>query len=188
VIAHWEIEPLHRSRRGVEERLVLAAPWLLRAAALAVVRARSGSLFRRALLGRLLRVAMALVNRGDYQVVLAGVSPEVEVNLLPDAPEARPGDAQPVYRGREDYVKLVEIWKADFENLRWELRELIDPGGDRIAARAERIGRGVRSGVEVRATDFFVWQFERGVLRRQWILDSEAAMVAMLKGTKRLGG
>jgi ketosteroid isomerase-like protein len=184
VIARWEIEPLHRSRRGFEERLLLAAPWLVRALVARAARARAGSPIRRVVLGRLVRSGIEAVNRGDYELLPYGLSPAVEVYLLPDAPEARPGDTESVYHGRDGYLKAVEIWKTDFDNLRWEVRELIDPGGSLIAGRAERTGRGARSGAEVRDTDFFVWQFDGGLLRRQWILRSEAAMLATLEAAR----
>jgi ketosteroid isomerase-like protein len=162
----------------------LATPWLVRALVARAARARAGSPVRRVVLGRLVRGGMEAVNRGDYELLPYGLSPAVEVHLLPDAPEARPGDTESVYHGRDGYLKVVEIWKTDFDNLRWELRELIDAGGSLIAARAERTGRGARSGVEVRDTDFFVWQFDGGLLRRQWILRSEAAMLATLEAAR----
>lgn len=180
-ITRWEIEPLHRSHRGLDERLVLAAPWLLPLALSLCARARAGSPVRRALLGHVVRVGVDQVNRGDYGALSVGLSPEIEIHLLPDAPGGRPVDMEPSYRGREGYLKVPDMWKVGIEDVRFELRELLDPGGDRIAARVERVGRGARSGVEVRDTDFYVWQFERGMLRRQWVFASEEATCALLE-------
>jgi hypothetical protein len=90
---------------------------------------------------------------------------------------------EPAYRGRDGYVKMVEIWKADFKDLRFELTELFDAGGYRLGGRVERVGHGARSGLEVRDTDFCVWEFEHGLLRRQWVLYSQAAMLKLLAGT-----
>jgi ketosteroid isomerase-like protein len=186
VIARRDVEPLGRSRRGFDERLVLAAPWLLRLALYLSARARPGSLVRRALIGHAVSVGLAQVNRGDYDGFLEHLSPEVRLELLPDAPDARPADAEPIYCGRDGYLQVAEFWNADFADIRFELREFIDPGGGRIGARVDRVGRGVRSGVEVRDTDFSIWQFERGQLRRQWIFHSEAAMLELLEGTQNL--
>jgi hypothetical protein len=109
------------------------------------------------------------------------LSPRVELHMYPDAPALRPVDAEPTYHGREGYVKASEVWKAGFGEFRWELRELVDPGGSRFGARIEMIGRGATSGLETRMTQFHIWQVERGLLRRQWAVSSEAAMLAMLE-------
>jgi hypothetical protein len=66
--------------------------------------------------------------------------------------------------------------------VQFELRELVDPGGDRIGGRVDRSGRGGHSGITVSDTDFYVWQIERGLLRRQWIFRSEPAMLTLLQG------
>jgi hypothetical protein len=178
VIARWEIEPLHRARRGVDERLLLAAPWLARRLAAATVRGPAGSRFRRVVLTHLVRVAIAANNRRDYVAMSYLFAPDLELHL--DDDRARPADLDLVYYGREGYVKSLEIWKTAFSQFRWDLRELVDPGGDRFGARTELVGRGGASGVEVRQAQFHVWQFERGLLRRQWVLASEAAMLAVL--------
>jgi hypothetical protein len=95
-------------------------------------------------------------------------------------------DSEPVYHGREGYVKGCEVWKAAFTEHRWELRELVDPGGSRIGARVEVVGRGGASGIETRLTQFHVWQLERGLLRRQWLMSSESAMLSLLQADARL--
>jgi hypothetical protein len=181
VIARWEIEPLDRSRRGIDERLFLAAPWLLRPVLALATWASPGSRMRRALLGYLLRRGIAANNRGDYEVLAAGLSPDVELHLYPDAPEGRPAGSEPVYHGREGYVVGSAELRTDLADFGWDLRELVDPGGDRIAARVEMRGRGAASGIQTRMTQFHVWQFEHGLLRRQWALNSEAAMLARLE-------
>jgi hypothetical protein len=187
VIVRWEIEPLRRSRRGVDERLLLAAPWLLRPLFSLVVRARSGSRVRRAVLSRALRVGVAANNRGDYRTMSVFMSPEVELHLYPDEPELRPVDLEPVYHGREGYAKAAEDWKAGFGEHRWELREVVDPGGNQFGSRVEMVGRGGASGLETSLTQFHVWQVERGLLRRQWGVSSEAAMLALFEGAQSLG-
>jgi hypothetical protein len=109
LIARWEIEPLRRSRRGLDERLLLAAPWLARLLSSLVVRARPGSRVRRVVLSRTLRTVFAANNRGDYAALSPWLSAEVELHLYPDAPEARPADLEPVYYGRESYVESGEV-------------------------------------------------------------------------------
>ena len=182
-IKRWAVEPLHRGRRGVDERLLLALPWLGRLVASAAVRVPAGSRLRRAVITYSLTTAIAATNRGDYWAISAFCAPDFELCLWPNEPEARPAGLDPAHYGPEGYAKAVEIWTAVFSEHRWDLREFVDPGGNLIGARTEMVGRGAGSGVEVRLTHFNVWQFERGLLRRQWIFASEDAMLAVLEPT-----
>jgi hypothetical protein len=127
-------------------------------------------------------------NRRDYEVVAALLGPDVELHLIPDAPEVRAADMEPVYFGREGYIEASELWKAAFENFRWELRELVDAGGDTIAGRSDLVARGASSGIDTHWSQYYVWQFERGLLRRQWALSTEAAMFALLERAQGLRG
>jgi len=185
-IARWAIKPLHRSARGVDERLAFVVPWLARAVLALAARARRGSRLRRVVFGHALRVGVSKSDRRDYESLYAFLSPDVELHLFPDAPDERPVDARPLYRGHDGYVEMSDAFQAEFEDFRWELRELFDPGGDRIGGRVERSGRGSHSGVAVRGTDFHIWQFERGLVRRQFAFRSESAMLAMLEPTHQL--
>ena len=187
-IKRWAVKPLHRTRRGVEERLLLALPWLGRIVVSAAVRAPAGSRLRRAVVTRLVRIGLAGASRGDYGPLSAFVAPDIELFLFPDEPESRPGGFDAAYYGPEGYFKALEIWKEPFSEHRWDLREFVDRSGNRIGARTELVGRGAGSGVEVRLAVFYVWQLERGLLRRQWALASEEAMLAVLEPTHPLAG
>jgi hypothetical protein len=182
-VERWAVKPLHRARRGVDERLRLALPWLTRGLLSMTVRAPAGSRLRRAVLTHSLRTAVAATNRGDYTAISAFCASDFELYVWPDEPESRPAGADAVYYGPEGYLKALEIWIEPFSEHRWDLHEFVDPGGDRIGARAEMVGRGAGSGAEVRLAQFHVFQFERGLLRRQWALASEAAMLAVLELT-----
>ena len=180
-IKRWTVEPLHRARRGVDERLLVALPWLGRGVVSATLRAPRGSRLRRVVATRLLSVGLAAVSRGDYGSVVAFLAPEIELYFFPDEPESRPGGFDAVHYGPEGYFKALERWTEPFSEHRWDLREFVDPGGNRIGARTELVGRGAGSGVEVRLTVFYVWQFERGRIRRQSVFASEEATLAVLE-------
>ena len=120
------------------------------------------------------------MTRDGYEAISAFLSPEVELHMYPDAPEARPAGMEPLYRGLDGYRKSLEDWEAPFDENRWELREFVDGGGDRMGGRTELIGRGAGSGIETQMTQFMVWQVERGQIRRQWVFEGEAAMLALL--------
>ena len=182
-IKRWAVEPLRRARPGIDERLFVALPWLGRRLVSAIVRARAGSRLRRAVLTHWIRVGAAANNRRDYAALSVGLAPDVELYVYPDEPEFLPAGQDAVHYGREGYLKALEIWKAPFSEHRWDLHELVDRGGDRFGARIEEVGRGGSSGAEVRWVEFQVWQFERGLLRRNWLVASEAAMLAVLEAT-----
>ena len=88
-IDRWNVKPLHRAQCGVDERLLVALPWLARGLASATVRAPAGSRFRRAALTRFIRVGVAAINRSDYVALSASLAPDVELYLYPDAPSSR---------------------------------------------------------------------------------------------------
>jgi hypothetical protein len=177
-IVRWKVEPLERSRRGLDERLLMASPGLRRLVARGL-RRPLGSPLRRALITRVLQVGFAADNRGDYESSSSFVHRDFELHMRPDDRE-RAGDLESLYRGPDGYVRAVRVWKESFAEHRWELREIFDPGGPRFGARAEMVGRGLESGVEVRQQEFHVWEVEHGTARRQWSLATEDAMLRLL--------
>lgn len=176
-IVRWKVEPLGRSRRGLDERLFMAAPALRRLLARGL-RRPAGSPLRRALITQLLQVGIAANNRGDYEAMSSALHPDVE---LQTAPEGTGPDIEPVYRGPDEYVRALRAWKESFGEHRWELREIFDPGGSRFGARTEIVARGAGSGIKVHQQDFYVWELEEGMVRRQWALATEEdAMLRLL--------
>jgi hypothetical protein len=179
-IVRWEVEPLERSRRGLDERLLMAAPWLRRVLTGFVLRRPPRSRLRRSLLTRNMRVVIAAINRGDYASMSSLLHRDVELHMQPDNRERAPG-LDPVYRDRAGYVRALDDWKEAFGAHRFELREIFDPGQTRFGGRMEEIARGLESGVEVRQPSFYVWEIEDAALRRQWILRTPDAMFQLLK-------
>jgi hypothetical protein len=179
-IVHWEVQPLERSRRGLDERLLMAAPWLRRLVTALVFRRPTGSALRRALVTRTLLVATAAINRGDYESMSSLLHPDVELYMLPDNP-ARATGLNPVYRDPAGYVRALDEWREAFRAHRFELREIFDPGSNRFGGRIEEFARGLESGVEVGQPSFYVWEVENAVLRRQWILWSKDTMRELLR-------
>ncbi len=179
-IVRWEVEPLERSRRGLDDRLLMAAPWLRRVLTGFVLRRPPGSPLRRSLLTRNMRIVIAAINRGDYGSMSSLLHPDVELHMQPDNRERAPG-LDPVYRNRTGYVRALDDWKEAFGAHRFELREIFDPGQTRFGGRMEEIARGLGSGVEVRQPSFYVWEIEGAALRRQWILRTPEAMFQLLK-------
>src|SRR5687768_5828089 len=112
-IVRWEVEPLERPRRGLDERLLMAAPWGRRVLTALVLRRPLSSPLRRALITRNLLVVIAAINRGDYESMSSFLHPDVELHMLPDNRERAPG-LDPVYRDPAGYVRALDDWKEAF--------------------------------------------------------------------------
>jgi hypothetical protein len=115
-IVSWEVEPLTRSRRGLDERLLMAMPWLRRVSTALVLRRPPGSPIRRMLVARNLLVVIAAINRGDYESMSSLLHPDVELYMLPDNPERAPG-LDPVYRDPAGRLE-GSIWSTPFRAAR----------------------------------------------------------------------
>jgi ketosteroid isomerase-like protein len=61
------------------------------------------------------------------------------------------GDFSPVYRGVEGLRAAFAQWNEPWEELRLELNELVDLGGDEVIVIGTWYGRGRGSGVEISA-------------------------------------
>jgi ketosteroid isomerase-like protein len=158
------VEPLERSRRGLDERLALAAPWLGRRMLRRLEREPAGSSLRRSVLTRALRVSFAANNRRDYVAMASSFHPDIE--FVPPGRGESGLDFDPVYRGPDGVQRFVEQWKSGFGEFRYEPREIADAGGRRFAARIGLIGTVGESGAEVADEYGSVYTSEDGLLRR----------------------
>src|SRR6185437_7649973 len=70
------------------------------------------------------------------------VHPEARMYPAPDFPGPN------VYVGREDIVTFVREWTSTFDDLRWEVEQLIDLG-DRVLVLARMIGRSGTTGTAI---------------------------------------
>ena len=93
--------------------------------------------------------------RADFETMLGEViSPEVEVHPVPDLPDWR------AYRGHEGLLEWLRIWFEPWEEYSWEVRELVDGGGNVVLAR--HLDRAVREGgLEVENDLWVVWRVKR---------------------------
>ena len=95
-------------------------------------------------------------NRGDLEAAAQGFSPDFELRVPPIVPDTGP------YRGRDGLRRLRETWETGFEDLRFEIEEVID-AGDRVVVMASVCGRGRDSGADVRTPSFpYIWTFRDG--------------------------
>ncbi|HEX6712509.1 MAG TPA: nuclear transport factor 2 family protein [Thermoleophilaceae bacterium] len=158
----WEIQPLERARRGLDEWFEVAAPGLARRFFAVALRLPKGSAPRRALLTSAARVSLAANNRRDYASVLASYHPEAELLL----PEAEAG-FEASYRGKAALRAFFEQWKSGFGAHRYEGREIADAGGGRFALRFLERATIAGSDAEVTNEMAAVVTVEDGMVVRQ---------------------
>jgi ketosteroid isomerase-like protein len=113
--------------------------------------------------------------RQDVDAFLATISPDVEWE---DAMFW--SEPMRVYRGRQEVREwferaLVEPW----ESFQLEIEEVIPAGEDRLVAGGFVVGRGRRSGAEVRVHGWSIfWITNRLITRRSVFLDRAEALQA----------
>ena len=83
------------------------------------------------------------------------------------------------YRGREGVGQRLKEWLESFDDYRYEVRRIIDCGGDEVLVEATEVGRGAASGAEVRTTNYELLTIRDGmILRIREFYDTRAALEA----------
>jgi ketosteroid isomerase-like protein len=70
------------------------------------------------------------------------------------------------YRGREGVRQRLEQWLESFDDYRWEVQRMIDCGGGEVLVEATEVGRGAKSGAEVRTTEYELLTIRDGMIVR----------------------
>jgi uncharacterized protein len=97
---------------------------------------------------------------GDYRAVFERMHEDIEWFGPPDVSNSG------LARGHQGVRRSLGIWVGAWDNLHFELRELID-SGDKVLAAGWQRGRGKGSGVEVSEEIFSVWTLRAGKAIRQ---------------------
>jgi ketosteroid isomerase-like protein len=96
--------------------------------------------------------------------LLAGM-PRTMAFCHPEVEWSAPEDGT-VYRGREGVRKRLEEWLESFDDYRYEIRRVVDCGGDDVLVEATEVGRGAISGAEVRSTHYELLTIRAGLIVR----------------------
>jgi ketosteroid isomerase-like protein len=177
-LVRWQIEPLERRRRGVDERIAIALPWLARRLRAASTRLPPGSTMRRAALTRAVRTGWAATNRDDYEALRASLHPDVE--FVPPLRGTGGLGFDAVYRGPDGVERFVREWKSGFNPFRYEPREIADAGGASFAVRLGMIGTLRGADAEVREEYGTVITLKDGlVFRQENFRDWDSALAAL---------
>ncbi len=89
------------------------------------------------------RAMWAAYARGDFQASLAAYTEDT----VWDDTRYRPDGG--VHLGRDALVDLVRTWRGTWEDYEAEAEQLLDAGGDRVAAVLRETGVGKGGGVEL---------------------------------------
>jgi ketosteroid isomerase-like protein len=183
-IVRWKVGPHLTPRRTALGHLIARVPWLVPLGARLIFRLPAGSRLRRFALDGAFRLAIGALNRQDWDVLFPALAPAFELHLTEDPARLGAG-LEPVYKGQDAHRQVMKVWTEPFEDFRWELKELLDPGGNVIGGLAEMAARGSGSGVETRAPQAAVWTLERGLMVRQELFWDQVAAEARLRELSR---
>ncbi len=130
------------------DRLLLRVPALASLMAGRTVRLQPGSVLRRRLISFQVKRGFAAMNRHDIEVVVLNYEPDAEVWMTSMAGVGM----SDIHRGSEGVGAVFAEIDDVFEDWRWTVRAIAD-AGDRLAIRADLVGYGRSSGVQVAVND-----------------------------------
>ena len=163
-----------RQRRTLDERIVVRFPVLARLLSAAWARLPRHSRLRRAMLVRSVRRGYAAVSRRDFDVLVTGLDPVIELHPIAMVP-----DMDAIYHGHAGYR---EAWRAlleSFEDLRLDPQELLD-FGERLLVTVDWSGHGAGSGVSIAQQGFQLFTMRQGlIVRHDDFFDRAAALKAV---------
>src|SRR5262245_57579384 len=120
----------------------------------------------------IVRAIYRAYGHGDYRAAFEHMDKGIEWVGPPDISNSG------VAWGHEGVRRSMANWVGTWEDLHFELRELIDCGDQILAAGFQR-GRGKGSGVEVSEEIFSVWTVRAGkVVRQRMFRDRNQALEA----------
>jgi hypothetical protein len=154
------LAPETRRHRTVDERIIVRFPGLARLLLAAWARLPRHSRLRRVMLVRLVRHGFAAANRRDFDLLLIGLDPGIELHPM------FPLDFDASYHGHDGYREAWRVILEAFEDVRLDPQELLDLG-DRWLVTIEWSGHGAGSGVSIGQQGFQLSTLRRGLVVRQ---------------------
>lgn len=111
-------------------------------------------------------------NRRDVDAIVALTDPDIEIEVLPDLPDAQ------AFRGHGGVRRGIELNWEPWESIRVEVERLIE-FGDEVVSLIRNHARGRESGVEVVQPRGVVFAFRDGKIARvRFFADQAAALEA----------
>jgi ketosteroid isomerase-like protein len=156
--------------RDMLDQLQVWMPGLLGLIAAGVFRARLGSQLRRRLVNWSVKRGFAAMNRSDVGVVVLFYEPDAEVWMRGMAGVG----IRDSYLGHEGIRELYADLDAAFSDWSYAIRAVVDLD-DRVAVRADFLGRGRGSGAATTLKDVGTivnFSARRKVARQDWFVES----------------
>jgi ketosteroid isomerase-like protein len=109
--------------------------------------------------------------------LLAGM-PKTMAMCHPEVEWTAPEDGT-TYRGRDGVRQRLEEWLESFAEYRYEVERIVDCPGDEVLVVGAEIGRGARSGADVRSPSYELLTIREGmIVRIREFSDERAALEA----------
>jgi ketosteroid isomerase-like protein len=96
--------------------------------------------------------------------LLAGM-PKTMALCHPEVEWTAPEDGT-TYRGRDGVRQRLEEWLESFADYRYEVERIVDCPGDEVLVVGAEVGRGARSGADVRSTNYELLTIRDGMIVR----------------------
>jgi ketosteroid isomerase-like protein len=166
-------------RRTLDESLYVRFPGLLLRVGQAWMGLPPSSRFRRLMLTRLIQRGCAAANRRDFDLLMCGFDPAIELEL----PESLAGGFLPpdllgVHRGHESYRRMWESLIEAWPDLKLKPEEVMDFGEGLLSA-VRLTAHGRHSGIPLEQPIFQVFTMRRGLMiRQQDFADRQQALKA----------
>jgi ketosteroid isomerase-like protein len=167
--------------RHLDERLLLAAPWLSRQFRRMLFRLHPGSTLRRRVLKRFAVRGWEAFARGDFEAALIAFDAAYEINLYGEMLKGLGFDSR--YLGYAGLKEFGAAWRAVWSSIEYAVDDFIDLG-DRIVLRFTTTTRGAASGAEVSQTAGSIYFIEDArIVRQDFYWDwADCARVLRLDG------
>src|SRR5690242_14465089 len=117
----------------------------------------------------LVRGAINSVNRGDIRLAMEKADDDFEMDWSNSI-----GPLSGVYRGREQVNEFWASFREAWDELRWDMQEVVDLGGEQVLVVNQVRMRGHASRVDVQATGVQVWTIRNGRLVSVKLYQSKA--------------
>jgi ketosteroid isomerase-like protein len=117
----------------------------------------------------LVRRAINLVNRGDFRRAIEEADDDFDMDWSNSV-----GPLSGVYRGKRQVTEFLESFLEAWDELNWDMREVIDLGGEQVLVVNNVRMRGRASGADVQAVGAQVWTIRNGKLRSAKVYQSKA--------------
>jgi ketosteroid isomerase-like protein len=113
-------------------------------------------------------------NEGDFKRAYGGLTDDVEYDLAPSWPHARP------LRGHDEIVEFFQDLRETFPDMRGELRAFIQTDERTVIVGLQVLGTGGRSGVGTAMDIWQIWDMREHLspIRVREFLDRRAALEA----------